>query len=74
MTLNEDGSLEGKVTVTYTGHRGVEWKNRLESLSDARRAEDIKESLKGLHGDAEITNLLFQTGCDAYRQCNGYLP
>jgi hypothetical protein len=57
MKLTEDGTLEGAVKVTMTGHAGDNWKKILESLSEAKREERIKDMLKGLHGDAEASEI-----------------
>jgi len=67
LKLNEDGSLEGTITVTYNGHGGVNWKKTLESLSEAKQQEEIKAMLKGLHGDAEATDIKIMNVTDPRR-------
>ena len=64
LKLNEDGSLEGSVTMALTGHRSVRTKGMLQRLSDAKREENVKEELRALHGEADVTNIKVENVTD----------
>jgi hypothetical protein len=46
LQLNDDGSLEGKVTVTYTGLEALAWRIDERNDDDASRKRALEESLK----------------------------
>ncbi|HEX4595801.1 MAG TPA: DUF3857 domain-containing protein [Bryobacteraceae bacterium] len=62
--LLEDGSLEGTVTYTYTGHVARLQKERYEEMSPAQREEDWKKSLEARLSTAEISDLEIQNAAD----------
>ena len=64
LKLNEDGSAEGTVTVALTGHRSIRTKARLAGLSEAKREEDYKEALRGIHGEAEVSEIKIENVLD----------
>jgi hypothetical protein len=53
--LLDDGSLEGAVQYTYTGHLGRAEKSRFDDMTEAQRAEAWKESLQARISTAEIS-------------------
>ena len=55
--LLEDGSLEGTVTYTYTGHVARLEKERYEQMSPAQQEEDWKKSVEARLSTAEISDL-----------------
>jgi hypothetical protein len=64
MTLSADGTLEGDVRVILYGNRGIAWRERFGSATDAEREENLKETLKRRFGDFEITAANFHAGDD----------
>jgi hypothetical protein len=46
LTLNDDGSLEGKVTVTYTGLEAQAWRLEERNADDANRKRALEERIK----------------------------
>jgi hypothetical protein len=62
LRLTEDGSLEGTVQYTFSGHTGREWKLHYQDLTAAEQEEDWKkgqqERVSGLElSDFEIKNV-----------------
>ncbi len=55
--LLEDGSLDGTVTYTYTGHVARIQKEHYEEMSPAQQEEDWKKSLQARLNTAEISDL-----------------
>jgi hypothetical protein len=53
--LSTDGTLEGDVTVVYTGHPAVEEKNSHAAESPEERAEELIQNLKDRLATAEVT-------------------
>lgn len=64
LTLLEDGSIEGQITMALTGHNSVRTKTVLQVLSDAKRQENVKDSLRAIHGEAEVTNIKIENVTD----------
>ena len=54
--LLEDGTLEGDVTYTYTGHSGVGQKATYENMTPAQQEEDWKKSLQQRLSTAEMSD------------------
>jgi len=57
--LNDDGSLEGKVTVTYTGLEAQAWRIDEREQDDAARKRSLEDNLKRnipAASDVELTN------------------
>jgi hypothetical protein len=46
LTLNDDGSLEGKITVTYTGLSAQSWRLDERNADDADRKRALEENIK----------------------------
>jgi transglutaminase-like putative cysteine protease len=62
--LSDDGTLEGDVRVEYTGHLGVDMKNRNDQDSPAEREENLKNSYKELLGGIEVTDVKIENVTD----------
>lgn len=58
--LHEDGSLEGTVQYTFTGHVAREEKTRYEDLTPPKREEEWKKGLQARINKAEVTELEMQ--------------
>jgi hypothetical protein len=54
--LKEDGSLEGTVQYTYTGHVAREEKRYFEDMTPAEQEQDWKESLQARISTAELSD------------------
>jgi Domain of Unknown Function with PDB structure (DUF3857)/Transglutaminase-like superfamily len=64
LRLDEDGTIEGDVTVEYTGHLAVAGKEQNDEDSSAQREETLKETLKGRLSTAELTNIVIENVAD----------
>jgi len=64
MRLDENGTLEGDVTVEFTGHLAVERKVFNEDDSPEQREENLKESVKSRLSSAELTNIVIENATD----------
>ena len=65
LKLDENGTLEGDVTVEYTGHLAVEHKVLNEDDSPVQREENLKEMVKSRLSSAELTNIVIEDEADA---------
>jgi hypothetical protein len=63
-TLSENGTLEGDVTIEYTGHLAVERKKLNDDDSPVQREENLKEAVKGRMSSAELTNIVVENATD----------
>ncbi|HEY3579268.1 MAG TPA: DUF3857 domain-containing protein [Pyrinomonadaceae bacterium] len=64
LRLDENGTLEGDVTVEYSGHLAVERKVSNEDDSPAQREENLKEMVKDRLSSAELTNIVIENATD----------
>ena len=64
LRLDENGTLEGDVTVEYTGHLAVERKRLNEEDSPTQREENLKEMIKERLSSAELTNIVIENATD----------
>lgn len=62
--LDENGTLEGDVTIEYTGHLAVERKVTNADDSPAQREENLKEMVKDRLSSAELTNIVIENDAD----------
>jgi hypothetical protein len=62
--LDENGTLEGDVTVEFSGHLAVERKRQNDEDSPAQREENLKESVTKRLSTAEITNIVIENATD----------
>jgi hypothetical protein len=65
LTLGEDGTIEGDVTIEYSGHLGVERKLLNDDDSPVQREENLKEAMKGRLSSAELTNIVIENVTDS---------
>ena len=63
-TLDENGKLEGDVTVEFTGHLAIERKIQNDDDSPVQREENLKEAVKGRISSAELTNIVVENADD----------
>jgi hypothetical protein len=64
LRLDENGTLEGDVTIEYTGHLAVERKRQNDEDSPALREENLKEMVKNRLSSAELTNIVIENATD----------
>lgn len=64
LKLNEDGSLEGDVRVSFTGHAGAEQKETLADISPEEREKQLREAVKEWLGVTEISEVKFENVTD----------
>ncbi len=64
LRLDENGTLEGDVTVEYTGHLAVERKALNDDDSPNQREENLKEAVKSRLSSAELTNIAIENVTD----------
>jgi len=64
LKLDENGTLEGDVSVEYTGHLAVERKLLNDDDSPIQREENLKEAVKGRMSSAELTNIVIENATD----------
>jgi len=64
LTLREDGTIEGDVTIEYTGHMGVDKKNFDDQDSQVQREQNLIESVKKRLSTAELTNISIENVTD----------
>ena len=64
LSLDENGTLEGDITIEYTGHLGVERKLLNDDDSPVQREENLKEMVKGRLSSAELSNIVIENAAD----------
>ena len=64
LRLDENGTLEGDVTVEYTGHLAVERKALNDDDSPTQREENLKEAVKNRLSPAELSNIVIENATD----------
>lgn len=64
LTLDENGTLEGDVTIEYTGHLAVERKLLNDEDSPVQREETLKEAIKARLSSAELSNIVVENATD----------
>jgi hypothetical protein len=60
MTLSEDGTLEGDVEESYSGHAAPEKREKLAGESDDRQQEIFKQTVTAVFTEAEVSAIAFQ--------------
>jgi len=63
-TLDEQGTLEGRVTVTATGYFDVAAKNRYDALPTEEREKQLKDELQKQFPLAELSEIVFEHATD----------
>lgn len=64
LRLDENGTLEGDVSIEYTGHLAVERKALNDDDSPTQREENLKEAVKNRLSTAELTNIVIENVTD----------
>jgi hypothetical protein len=64
LTLTDDGTLEGDVSVEFTGHFAIERKEEMDEESDTERETSLKDEIKEQMSAAEITNIKIENVTD----------
>ena len=64
LRLDENGTLEGDVSIEYTGHLAVERKALNDDDSPNQREENLKEAVKNRLSTAELTNIVIENVTD----------
>ncbi|HEU4506743.1 MAG TPA: DUF3857 domain-containing protein [Pyrinomonadaceae bacterium] len=64
LALDENGTLEGDVTIEYTGHLAVERKLQNDEDSPEQREETLKAAIKARLSSAEISNIVVENATD----------
>jgi len=64
LKLDENGTLEGDITVEYSGHLAVERKVLNDDDSPVQREENLKEMVKSRLSSAELTNIVIENATD----------
>src|SRR6185312_8296255 len=59
--LSTDGTLEGDVEESYTGHRGEEYRFALNGKSPAQREEWLRDRITKMFPDADVTELKIES-------------
>ena len=62
--LAEDGTLEGDVTVQYTGQFAIERKEEIDADSETEREESLKADIKEQMSAAEVSNIKIENVTD----------
>ena len=64
LTLDENGTLEGDVTIEYTGHLAIERKLQNDEDSPEQREETLKAAIKARLSSAELSNIVVENATD----------
>ena len=64
LTLSDDGTLEGDVSVEFTGHFAIEKKEEMDEESDTERETSLKDELKEQMSAADISNVKIENVID----------
>lgn len=64
LKLAPDGSLDGEVTLQYTGHFAIERKEENDGDSETQREESLKEEVKARLTTSELSNIRIENVTD----------
>jgi hypothetical protein len=64
LKLATDGSLDGDVTLEYTGHFAVERKEDIDEESETQREDSLKQEVKARLTTAELSNIRIENVTD----------
>ena len=67
LRLDENGTLEGDVSIEYAGHLTVERKMLNDDDSPQQREENLKEMMKKRLSTAELTNIVIENVTDSLK-------
>ena len=64
LKLSEDGTLEGDISVEYSGHWAIDRKEEIDEESETQRVDRLKSEIKALMSAAEITDIKIENATD----------
>jgi hypothetical protein len=64
LTLSDDGTMEGDITIEYTGHSGWLRKEDMDEESETEREEGLRDEIKAQMSAAEITDIKIENVTD----------
>lgn len=64
LKLTEDGTLEGEVSVEYSGHFAIDRKEDIDEESETQRVDRVKEEIKEVMSAAELSDIKVQNVAD----------
>jgi hypothetical protein len=64
LSLDENGTLEGDVTIEYTGHLATQRKDLNDDDSPNQREENLKAAVKARFSSAELSNIVIENVTD----------
>jgi hypothetical protein len=64
LKLTEDGTLEGDITVEYSGQRDIEMKNLNDDDSPAQREQNLRDEIKKQMSTAELADIKIENVTD----------
>ncbi len=67
LKLSEDGTLEGDVTMEYTGHFAVDKKRYNDDEPADKREEILRDLIKSQWGTAELSNIKIENVTDQFK-------
>ena len=67
LKLLEDGTLEGDVSIEYTGQKAIEKKEYNDDDSPAEREETLRQSVKSRMDTADVTNIRIENVQDSVK-------
>lgn len=67
LQLSADGTLEGDVEESYSGHRGEDYRAQLTDKSPAQREEWLRDRITKMFPDADVTDLKIESFGDPAR-------
>jgi hypothetical protein len=65
LKLSSDGAAEGDVDESFTGHAALDRRQEMEDESAARQQEMVKDRVRGVFPDAEVSNVTVENVDDA---------
>lgn len=64
LSLTDDGSAKGHIEIKVHGLPAARLKSVLEEQSDAKRKEELEETIRQTHGDVEVSNIQVENVTD----------
>ncbi len=64
LKLSDDGTLEGDITVEYSGHLGIELKRLNDGDSPAQREQNLRDKIKERMSTAELSEIKIENVTD----------
>jgi hypothetical protein len=65
--LSDDGTLEGEIVVSFTGHDGSVRKEAMLRQSEEQRQLDFEKTIKARLSTAEVTNITIENATDSQK-------